>query len=74
MLQYLPSPTLSACDSLADVDDLDAFLESHGRLSRWPTPPLPSKEDILVAMIECASDEAEDDVDDCTPDIVRVSE
>lgn len=34
------SPVRSECDSLADIDDLDAFLASKGPLSRWGTPPL----------------------------------
>lgn len=36
---YPPSPAPSACDSLADIEDLDAFLDAQGKLSRWPTPP-----------------------------------
>ncbi|KAK5135678.1 hypothetical protein LTR08_004979 [Meristemomyces frigidus] len=36
-----PSPALSACDSLADIDDLDAFLMAQGPLSKFATPPPP---------------------------------
>jgi hypothetical protein len=39
MITFLPSPAPSACDSLAGIDDLDAFLEAQGQLSHWPTPP-----------------------------------
>lgn len=53
------SPALSICDSLADVDDLDAFLEAKGKLSRFPTPPM--RKDIRVEEIEVDS---EDDIDE----------
>lgn len=37
---FPPSPALSAVDSLDGIDDLDAFLDAQGALSRFPTPPL----------------------------------
>jgi hypothetical protein len=49
MITFLPSPAPSACDSLAGIDDLDAFLEAQGQLSHWPTPP---KESGIVEVTE----------------------
>lgn len=37
-----PSPAFSDCDSLAGIEDLDAFLLDKGPLSRFPTPGLKS--------------------------------
>lgn len=65
MILFPPSPSLSACDSLADIDDLDAFLEAQGQLSHWPTPP-PAKDDIVIDEVEVEAD-AEDDGLDCKP-------
>ncbi|KAK3699270.1 hypothetical protein LTR37_016513 [Vermiconidia calcicola] len=60
MITFPPSPSLSACDSLADIDDLDAFLEAQGRLSHWPTPP-PPKDEATVTEIELDCDELDDE-------------
>ena len=64
---YPPSPALSACDSLADIEDLDAFLEAQGQLSHWPTPPPAEKKEdagIIVEEYECGFDSDEDRLDD----------
>ena len=55
-----PSPALSACDSLAGIEDLDAFLEAQGALSHFPTPP-PADEKQTTIVTEV--DECEDDMD-----------
>ncbi|KAK3670839.1 hypothetical protein LTR78_009283 [Recurvomyces mirabilis] len=44
----LPSPSLSVCDSLDGIDDLDAFLAAQGPLSQFATPPLENKKDVVV--------------------------
>ena len=64
MITFPPSPSLSACDSLADIDDLDAFLEAQGRLSHWPTPP-PPKHEATVTEIQLDCDELDDESFDC---------
>ena len=65
MLTFPHSPALSAIDSLADIDDLDAFLDAQGQLSHWPTPP-PPKEEATVTEMEIDSDEDSDLDYDCT--------
>ena len=45
-----PSPALSACDSLADIDDLDAYILAQGPLSRFATPPLLSYKAAVVVV------------------------
>jgi hypothetical protein len=62
MITYLPSPAPSVCDSLADIDDLDAFLEAQGQLTRWPTPP---KEQILIMESETTCDDDGDESFQC---------
>ena len=62
MLTFPISPALSACDSLADIDDLYAFLEAQGELSRFPTPPL-LKEDFMVEEIEIDLEAEEAELD-----------
>jgi len=57
MIAFPPSPALSACDSLADIDDLEAFLQSQGSLSHFPTPPL--KEFAVVKTIEILDEDDE---------------
>ena len=64
MITFPASPALSACDSLADIDDLDAFLAAQGDLSRWPTPP-PYKDVIVVEEVEIDEDEEQDSILDC---------
>ena len=64
MLTFPPSPALSAPDSLADIDDLDAFLEAQGQLSHWPTPPQ-TKDEIVVAVEEIDLDSDDEDELDC---------
>jgi hypothetical protein len=58
------SPAFSDCDSLAGIDDLDAFLDAQGKLSQWPTPPLKlaSVEELEVSS-EDSDCESEDGVD-----------
>nr|OQO28488.1 hypothetical protein B0A51_03300 [Rachicladosporium sp. CCFEE 5018] len=59
------SPTLTDFDSLDGIEDLDAFLDAKGGLSRFPTPPLKDKICIHVGVIEDISeDESEDEVDE----------
>ena len=67
MITYPPSPAISICDSLADIDDLDAFLEAQGQLSHWPTPPQAKQEWIVQETEIGLEDEDEDEVDavDC---------
>ncbi|KAK5121628.1 hypothetical protein LTR85_004800 [Meristemomyces frigidus] len=60
---FPPSPALSACDSLADIDDLDAFLDSKGPLSRFATPPLLLKDIGNVQTVE-VFDDSDDEYDD----------
>ena len=60
MLVLPPSPALSACDSLADIEDLDAFLLAQGPLSRFATPPLSGKD---VNLFDAASKSVEDDIE-----------
>lgn len=61
---FPPSPVFSDSDSLAGIDDLDAFLDSKGELSRWPTPPSRRwlEEDLEVPSEESDYD-SEDGVD-----------
>lgn len=61
MITFPPSPTLSVCDSLQDIDDLDAFLEAQGSLSQFPTPPL--KKLATVEEVEIFEEDYEEDVD-----------
>lgn len=68
MLAFPPSPALSSCDSLADIEDLDAFLEAQGQLSHWPTPPPPRvdlKEESIIEVTEIDTEGEEDDEFDC---------
>lgn len=60
---FPPSPAVSVCDSLDGIDDLDAFLDSQGRLSHFPTPPL--KKQPLVTTVELldASDVDHESID-----------
>lgn len=58
---YPPSPTLSACDSLAGSEDLDAFLDAQGPLSQFGTPP-PSKMVANVEVMELVEEEVEDEL------------
>ena len=59
-----PSPAFSYCDSLAGIDDLDAFLDAQGKLSQWPTPPLKREiEEDLEVPSEESDYESEDGVD-----------
>ncbi|KAK6435664.1 hypothetical protein LTR95_008148 [Oleoguttula sp. CCFEE 5521] len=59
------SPTLTDFDSLDGIEDLDAFLDAKGGLSRFPTPPLKDKTYVHVGVVEDISeDESEDEVDD----------
>lgn len=61
---FPPSPVFSDCDSLAGIDDLDAFLDSKGQLSRWPTPPSRRElEEDLEVPSEESDYESEDGVD-----------
>ena len=62
MLVFPPSPAASACDSLADIEDLDAFFEGQGQLSHWPTPP-PPKDDIFIEVKEVEDDREDDELD-----------
>lgn len=65
---YPPSPALSACDSLDGIDDLDAYLDAQGPLSRFGTPPL-AKETPKFDIQDCfVEDELADDAIaiDCT--------
>lgn len=58
------SPAFSDCDSLAGIDDLDAFLDAQGKLSQWPTPPLKRElEEDLEVTSEESECESEDGVD-----------
>ncbi|EME86748.1 uncharacterized protein MYCFIDRAFT_194716 [Pseudocercospora fijiensis CIRAD86] len=49
---FPPSPTRSECDSLYGIDDLDAFLDAQGKLSRFPTPPPVNKDAIIILETE----------------------
>jgi hypothetical protein len=65
---FPPSPAFSDCDSLAGIDDLDAFLDAQGKLSQWPTPPLKSEmEEDLEVPSEDSDYESEDGVDGMQP-------
>lgn len=58
------SPAFSDCDSLAGIDDLDAFLDAQGKLSQWPTPPLKREtEEDLEVPSEDSDYDSEDGVD-----------
>lgn len=62
--EYSRSPAFSDCDSLAGIDDLDAFLDAQGKLSQWPTPPLRREiEEDLEVPSEESEDESEDGID-----------
>lgn len=57
---FPPSPALSNCDSLADIDDLEAYLSAQGPLSRFATPPRrvsDSKDAIAVQAFEVLDDD-----------------
>ena len=58
-----PSPAISICDSLADIDDLDAFLEAQGTLSHFPTPPLKTKPVVLCVEVPESDDDDQDQYD-----------
>ncbi|KAK6432929.1 hypothetical protein LTR95_010895 [Oleoguttula sp. CCFEE 5521] len=59
------SPSLTDFDSLDGIEDLDAFLDAKGSLSRFPTPPLGHMSFVHVGVIEDVSeDESEDEVDE----------
>lgn len=60
MITLPVSPAISTCDSLAGIEDLDAFLEAQGDLSRWPTPPL-GKDEVIVSEIALEMSDDEDD-------------
>ena len=61
---FPPSPAFSDCDSLAGIDDLDAFLDAQGKLSQWPTPPMKREiEEDLEVPSEESDYESEDGVD-----------
>lgn len=60
MVTFPPSPDWSDCDSLADIDDLDAFLDAQGELSHFPTPPFGSKS-------YAVADDDESDIDEDEP-------
>ena len=66
MIAFPPSPTLSDCDSLLDIDDLDAFLDAQGQISHFPTPPLPAKDETVVHETELDLSDDEDELD-CRP-------
>lgn len=66
MIAYPPSPALSYCDSLDDIDDLDAYLDAQGQLSHFPTPPLPDKDQAIVHEEEIDISDGEDELD-CRP-------
>lgn len=74
---YPPSPALSVCDSLADIEDLDAFLEAQGQLSHWPTPPAPMAiaKDVAVVESSAADYESEDleDDDEADEELCRIA-
>ena len=62
--QFPPSPAFSDCDSLAGIDDLDAFLDAQGKLSQWPTPPMKREiEEDLEVPSEESDYESEDGID-----------
>jgi len=65
---FLPSPALSACESLDD-QDLDALLAGLGQLSHFATPST-KKDAVTVQVEEVEEDESyeEEDTDtiDCT--------
>jgi hypothetical protein len=61
MIAFPPSPALSDCDSLDDIDDLDAYLDAQGRLSHFPTPPAPKKTEAIVQEIEVDVSDEEDE-------------
>jgi hypothetical protein len=64
MIAFLPSPTLSNCDSLIDIDDLDAFLDAQGQISHFPTPPPPpAKDEAVVHEVEIDLSDEEDEFD-----------
>lgn len=66
--EYPHSPAFSDCDSLAGIDDLDAFLDAQGKLSQWPTPPLRREmEEDLEVPSEESEDESEDGIDGMQP-------
>ena len=65
MLGFPLSPSLSDCDSLDDIDDLDAFLEAQGQISHFPTPPLRFKDGIMVHEVEIDPSDDEEDGLDC---------
>lgn len=46
MITFPPSPAQSCCDSLAGIEDLDAFLEAQGQLSHFPTPLISLETDV----------------------------
>ena len=70
MIGYPPSPAFSACDSLADIDDLDAFLEAQGQLSHWPTPP--SKKDVVVTETELDPEDGDLELDCKSPPVLHL--
>ena len=59
-----PSPALSACDSLADIDDLDAYILAQGPLSRFATPPLPSTKAVTIEYAEVFDSDGEYEEDE----------
>jgi hypothetical protein len=60
-----PSPAWSDCDSLDGIDDLDAFLDSKGQLSHFPTPPVFAslKDDTIVEEMELEMSDDEGELD-----------
>ena len=70
---FPPSPAPSASDSLADIEDLDAFLDAQGQLSHWPTPPpAESKDSAVVTAYEYDSADS-DDEDDGDDELWRIA-
>ena len=63
MITFPPSPVLSDCDSLDDIDDLDAYLDAKGQLSHFPTPPAPKKTEPIVQEIEIDAGEDDEELD-----------
>ena len=63
MIAFPPSPALSDCDSLDDIDDLDAYLDAQGQLSHFPTPPAPKKIETIVQEIEVDGNDDDEELD-----------
>lgn len=59
-----PSPALSICDSLDGIEDLDAYLDAIGPLSKYGTPPPPKKMPIVTIAEVLSDQESEADFED----------